>query len=105
MAKFYGTIGYVVTKETEPGIYEEVVVENVYYGDVLKDSRRLQERAKVNDDITISNRISIIADPFANNHFHSMRYVEMMGTKWKITDVEVAFPRLILSIGGVYNGG
>lgn len=105
MAKFYGTIGYVVTKETEPGIYEEVVVENAYYGDVLKDSRRLQERAKVNDDITISNRISIIADPFANNHFHSMRYVEMMGTKWKITDVEVAFPRLILSIGGVYNGG
>lgn len=105
MAKFYGIIGYVVTKETEPGIYEEVVVENAYYGDVLKDSRRLQERAKVNDDITISNRISIIADPFANNHFHSMRYVEMMGTKWKITDVEVAFPRLILSIGGVYNGG
>ena len=105
MAKFYGIIGYVVTKETEPGIYEEVVVENAYYGDMLKDSRRLQERAKVNDDITISNRISIIADPFANNHFHSMRYVEMMGTKWKITDVEVAFPRLILSIGGVYNGG
>lgn len=105
MAKFYGIIGYVVTKETEPGIYEEVVVENAYYGDVLKDSRRLQERAKVNDDITISNRISIIADPFANNHFHSMRYVEVMGTKWKITDVEVAFPRLILSIGGVYNGG
>lgn len=105
MAKFYGIIGYVVTKETEPGIYEEVVVENAYYGDVIKDSRRLQERAKVNDDITISNRISIIADPFANNHFHSMRYVEMIGTKWKITDVEVAFPRLILSIGGVYNGG
>ena len=105
MAKFYGIIGYVITKETEPGIYEEVVVENAYYGDVLKDSRRLQERAKVNDDITISNRISIIADPFANNHFHSMRYVEMMGSKWKITDVEVAFPRLILSIGGVYNGG
>lgn len=105
MAKFYGIIGYAITKETEPGIYEEVVVENAYYGDVLKDSRRLQERAKVNDDITISNRISIIADPFANNHFHSMRYVEMMGTKWKITDVEVAFPRLILSIGGVYNGG
>lgn len=105
MAKFYGIIGYVVTKETEPGIYEEVVVENAYYGDVIKDSRRLQERAKVNDDITISNRISIIADPFANNHFHSMRYVEMVGTKWKITDVEVAFPRLILSIGGVYNGG
>lgn len=105
MAKFYGLIGYVVTKETEPGIYEEVTIENTYYGDVIKDSRRLQERSKVNDDVTISNRISIIADPFANHHFHSMRYVEMMGTKWKITEVEVAYPRLILSVGGVYNGG
>lgn len=104
MAKFYGTIGYEMTVETEPGIFEESIVENTYIGDVIKNSRRLQESGKVNDDITISNRISIIADPFANNNFHSMRYVELMGTKWKIIEVEVEYPRLILSIGGVYNG-
>ena len=104
MAKFYGIIGYEMTTEVEPGIWEESVVENAYYGDVIKDTRRLQERSKVNDDITISNRISIIADPFANHHYHSMRYVELMGVKWKITEVEVAYPRLILTIGGIYNG-
>lgn len=104
MAKFYGTIGYEMTVETEPGIFEESIVENIYIGDVIKNSRRLQESGKVNDDITISNRISIIADPFANNNFHSMRYVELMGTKWKIIEVEVEYPRLILSIGGIYNG-
>lgn len=104
MAKFCGIIGYEITVETEPGVYEEKIVENQYYGDVIKNTRRLQETGNVNSDITISNRFSIIADPFANNNFHAMRYVEFMGTKWKIADVDVQYPRLILSIGGIYNG-
>ena len=103
MAKFYGIIGYELTEETEPGIYVERIVENAYFGDVIRNSRRLQDRSKVNDDVNISNQISIVADPFANNNFHSMRYVEYMGAKWKITDVEVQYPRLLLTIGGLYN--
>ena len=103
MAKFYGIIGYEVTIETEPGIYEETIIENEYYGDIIRNSRRLDQAAQVNDNINISNQISIVADPFANNNFHAMRYIEFMGAKWKITDVEVQYPRLILSIGGLYN--
>ena len=103
MAKFYGIIGYELTEETEPGIYVERIFENAYFGDVIRNSRRLQDRSKVNDDVNISNQISIVADPFANNNFHSMRYVEYMGAKWKITDVEVQYPRLLLTIGGLYN--
>ena len=87
MAKFYGIIGYELTEETEPGIYVERIIENAYFGDVIRNSRRLQDRSKVNDDI----------------NFHSMRYVEYMGAKWKITDVEVQYPRLLLTIGGLYN--
>lgn len=104
MAKFCGLIGYAITKEIEPGIMEEEIITNEYFGDVIKNNRRLQEVGKINDDINISNQISIIADPFANNNFHAMRYVEFMGAKWKITNVEVEYPRLILSIGGLYNG-
>lgn len=104
MAKFYGVIGYQVTEETEPGIFQENIIENTYIGDIIKNSRRLEQSNKVNDDINISNRISIIADPFANNNFHAMRYIEFMGAKWKIKEVEVEYPRLILSIGGLYNG-
>jgi hypothetical protein len=104
MAKFYGVIGYAVTEETEPGIYEERIVEKEHFGDVIRNTRRLNNVAKVNDDITISNQISIVADPFANNNFHSMRYVSFMGSKWKVTEVEVQYPRLILTLGGVYNG-
>ena len=104
MAKFYGVIGYAVTEETEPGIYEERIIEKEHFGDVVRNTRRLSNAAKVNDDIAISNQISIIADPFANNNFHSMRYVSFMGSKWKVTEVEVQYPRLILTLGGVYNG-
>ena len=103
MAKFCGIIGYVKTIETRTGIYEEVVIENEYYGDVIKNTRKLKESDKVNDDINISNRFSIIADPFANNNFHAMRYIMFMGTKWKITDVEVQYPRLVLTVGGIYH--
>ena len=103
MAKFCGVIGYVITRETEPGIYVEEIVENEYYGDVIKNTRRLKEANKVNDDINVSNQFSIVADPFANNNFHAMRYIVFMGTKWKITEVEVQYPRLILSVGGLYN--
>lgn len=104
MAKFYGKIGYASTVETKPGVYEEQIVERSYYGDLIHNTRRLQSADKVNDDINISNEISIVADPYATNNFHTMRYAVFMGTKWKVSNVEVSYPRLILTLGGVYNG-
>lgn len=104
MAKIYGKIGYGQTVETSDGVYEETITIRNYYGELLRNSRTLQSSDSVNDNINIANQISIIADPFANNNFHSMRYIEFMGSKWKITNVEVQYPRLILTIGGVYNG-
>lgn len=105
MAKFYGIIGYAETVETSPGIHTEQVVERSYYGDVIRNTRRLQTTDQVNDDVNVSNEISIVADPYANDHFHAMRYVEFMGAKWKITNVDASrYPRLILTVGGLYNG-
>lgn len=104
MAKFYGKIGYANTVETKPGVCEEQIVERSYYGDLIRNTRRLQSADQVNDNINISNEISIVADPYATNNFHTMRYAVFMGTKWKISNVEVSYPRLILTLGGVYNG-
>jgi hypothetical protein len=104
MAKFYGVIGYAETVETQPGLWEEQITERTYSGDLVRNIRNLQSSGSVNDDINISNEISIVADPYAEQNFHAMRYVEFMGTKWKITNVEVLYPRLKLSVGGVYNG-
>lgn len=104
MAKFYGVIGYAVTKETAPGVWTEEIAEQSYYGDLTRNMRRLQDSGDLNDDINVANEISIVADPYANANFHSMRYVAFMGAKWKISKVEVQYPRLILTLGGVYNG-
>lgn len=104
MAKFYGVIGYAVTKETAPGVWTEEIAEQSYYGDLTRNMRRLQDSGDLNDDINVANEISIVADPYANTNFHSMRYVAFMGAKWKISKVEVQYPRLILTLGGVYNG-
>ncbi len=104
MAKFYGTIGYVNTVETEPGMWEEQKTERQYSGELVKNTRRLESSGGVNDNINISNEVSIVADPYAYENFHAMRYIKFMGAKWKISNVEVRYPRLILTIGGVYNG-
>lgn len=104
MAKWFGAIGFTETVETEPGIYEDQITEKKYYGDVIRNVRRLQNSGNVIDDVNISNEISIVADPFANQNFHAMRYIEYMGALWKIESVEVLPPRLKLTLGGVYNG-
>lgn len=105
MAKFYGAIGYGEPVETAPGIWKEKITERTYYGDLVRNTRRLENSGEVNDNINIANEISIVADPFARENFHRMRYAFFMGAKWKISSVEVQYPRLILTIGGVYNAG
>lgn len=103
MAKFYGNIGFATTVETAKGVWEEQITERPYFGDVVRNKRQLRDAGKVNSDVDISNEISIVADPYANDNFQSMRYVVFMGTKWAVESVEVQYPRLILSIGGLYN--
>ena len=102
MAKFYGKVGFESNVETSPGIFEGFV-EKTYKGDLNKLMNRNQDGGKVNEDIALSNIVSIVADPFAINNFADIRYIEFLGTKWEVTNVEVNFPRLTLYVGGVYN--
>lgn len=103
MAKWFGKIGFAESTETKPGVWKDGITEREYFGDLIRNTRRLQTTDQLNDDIDISNEISIVSDPYANENFHSMRYTEFMGAKWKITSVEVQYPRLVLSLGGVWN--
>ena len=103
MAKFYGVIGYAIQEETAPGVWSDTVVERKYRGDVLQNQNRWQSSDKVNDDFVIDNKLSIISDPFAYENIQYIKYVQWMGVKWKVKKVEIMRPRLILTIGGVYN--
>lgn len=106
MAKFYGKIGFGETVETPvgSGVFVDQIVENSYYGDILRNTRRSQPGEYLNNDITVSNSISVVADAYATEHFFAIRYLEWAGTKWTVPDVEVQYPRLILQLGEVYNG-
>jgi len=102
-SRFYDVIGVAQSNvEIRPGYYGDVIVERKYYGDVLSNTRSL-EGEKVNQDISVGNSISIIGDSFTNT-FHALRYIRWMGTLWTISNVEMKSPRLILRLGGVYNG-
>ena len=106
MAKFYGVIGYAVPEETAPGVWTDVVTEREYFGDILENTTRWSsDTDSTIDELTISNRFSILADPFAYENFQSMKYIEFMGAKWKISTVSVNRPRITITVGGVYNGG
>ena len=104
MGKWFGRIGYAEQLEATPGVWEEKIVERNYYGDVVRNYRKLEPSGEVNDNINVSMEISIVADPYAIQNFHAMRYIEYMGSLWKLSNVEVNYPRLILQIGGLYNG-
>ena len=104
MGKWFGRIGYAEQLETTPGVWEEKIVERNYYGDVVRNYCKLESSGEVNDNINVSMEISIVADPYAIPNFHAMRYIEYMGSLWKLSNVEVNYPRLILQIGGLYNG-
>lgn len=103
MAKFFGPVGYGESLETVPGVYADVITERNYYGDVVRNTRKL-EGEKVNADISVGNSISILADAYANNHFFAMKYIKWAGVLWTVADVTVEAPRLILRLGEVYNG-
>lgn len=105
MAKFSGIIGYVVSVETTPGVWgEDVITELRYKGDVLRNTKRVESGEGLNDNININNLISIVANTYAYNNYFAIKYVKWMGAVWKVTNVEVQRPRLILTLGGIYNG-
>lgn len=104
MAKFLTTVGFADLVTDDLGVTREEITEKPYYCEERRNIRRLESQSKINDDINISNEFTIIANPYASQNFHKIRYMTYMGTKWKVTSAEVLYPRLILSLGGVYHG-
>ena len=105
MAKWFGKIGYAETAETAPGVHMPQETVREYFGDVIRNSTRWAGNSNsTNDDLTVNSQISIVADPFAIDKFYSMKWIEFMGAKWKVSNVEPQPPRLLITLGGVWNG-
>lgn len=103
MTRFYGAIGFAETIETAPGVWQDRIIEKMYKGIVSRYQTRYNQGSEMNDELRIDNELSIVSDPFLDNHVASIRYVVWMGSKWKVTSISVKEPRLVLQIGGLYN--
>lgn len=105
MARYHGRIGYATQVEIRPGVYEDVIEERLYFGTVTKDVAKWRTSGeRLHKELTLSNLISVMADAYTEQNVHNIRYIEWMGTLWSIADVEIARPRLVIRLGGVYNG-
>lgn len=106
MAKFFGEVGYGQTEENPAGsgVWVDVITEKSYFGDVVRNSRTALSGDKINDDLSVSNSISVLADPYAYENIFAIRYVRWMGALWKVSEAEIQSPRLVLRLGGIYNG-
>ena len=104
MAKFHGSVGFVRTEETSPGIHEEITTERLYTGDLIREIKQLRQGDQVNPNVAVNNRISILADAYAEENLTHIRYVVWNGASWSVSSFEINYPRIILSIRGVYNG-
>lgn len=104
MGKFYGAIGFSVSSETKPGIITTIIEEKIYYGDISKKNVRYQNEQQINDNLRITSQISILCDEYLSEHFSDIKYIKWMGKPWKISTIDVDYPRLTLSLGDIYTG-
>ena len=104
MAKFNGKVGFVQSSETAPGVWTDIATEREYYGDVIRQTKSWLAANQVNDNLTLGNRISLVGDDFANLNLATIKYIIWGGEYWKVTNIEFQRPRLVLSLGGIYNG-
>lgn len=107
MAKFFTQVGFSTgtQEETSPGVWEDVIIEKDFYGDVLRNNRRLTPGENANNDLNAGNTFSIVANPYAQNHYYNIRYFRWVGIEWTVATVDATvLPRLNLTLGGVYNG-
>lgn len=101
--RFAGKIGFVRTVETEGSVWQEVCEEKRYKGDIVRDARRWEKPTEVNDNITVSNEITIVADKYLLSNYAFIKYVVLDRVKWKVNYIELNRPRIRLTIGGLYN--
>lgn len=104
MARYCGLTGFSSTVETAPGVWEDIITERKYYGDISKDFRKSSDENKIIRDVSINNLFSIVADPFAFENLEFIKYVKYLGIAWTVESVEVQYPRLLISVGGRWNG-
>lgn len=102
--KVSGEIGYAKSIETTPGVYDDQITRKPFSGDLIQDTRKWESDQKVNDNLVLGNRVSILASSFARANLDFMKFVKIGESYWEISNIQIQYPRLFLTLGSVYNG-
>lgn len=104
MVKYAGLVYYTTQLETKPGVWKDSVKEHFMRGDVLRKASSSQNGDKVNSDVSLNHRVSLIADEYALGNYHDIKGIQINGRVWQVESIEVQRPRLIVTLGGLLNG-
>ena len=101
--KCSGKIGYARAEETSPGIYQEIIVEKQYYGDIVRNSTQILDSNTINSSIKLNNSISVLCNNYISDNLGCVRYMTFKKSKWKISSIEIKDNRIIFTLGDLYN--
>lgn len=102
--KYHGKIGYADQVETAPGVFEDLITERPYIGDVKQRTEVLTLGDTVIPQYSTRTSVSVLSDGVLKVNYSNIRYVEYSGVKWTISSAVVEWPRLTLYIGEEYHG-
>lgn len=91
-------------KEVRPGVWKMQPEEVTHRAKLLTYNKDYDSGEEVNDDLKLRNRYEIVMKD-KKLDYQDMRYVIVKGTKWKVSALEFLEVRIIITLGGVYNGG
>lgn len=108
MAKYAGLVGYVTQEEKVPGVWSTVADPKPMRGDIIRASASSQNDGrlssdKINKDVTLNHRVSLVGDAYAFGNYYNIKWIEIDGAKWEVSSVELQRPRLIVTVGGLWN--
>ncbi len=104
MAKYAGLVCYVTQEEKVPGVWTPLENPVLMKGDIIRQSSNYQDNGKINSDISLNHRVSLVGDAYAFDNYYNIKWIMLDGRKWEVTSVEIQRPRIIVSIGGLWNG-
>lgn len=103
MARYSGLVGYVTQEETVPGVWSPVENPRTMKGEIIRQSSTNPDHGKINSDISLNHRVSLWGDAYAFDSYYAIKWIQIDGRKWEVTSVEIKRPRIIVTVGGLWN--
>lgn len=102
--RYSGMFGIAKQVEVAPGVWDDVITERPYIGDLIQTTERLEGAGTVNPVYKTTTSLSVVSDGVLRDRYDDIRYVVYRGVPWTVESSVLEEPRLTLYFGERYNG-